>query len=164
MEIFFYFSNSMNLRPTLILSLFCVLLFTASCYKVEVEANSLPQGYSVAQIVGVWKITGMSSDKPYDWDRNGTAESDVYSVWTDCEKDNLYQFNSNYTGSFKLNCSSTQEATWRLNGTVMLEWATAGLIGAVEKIVYLTSNTMKTESTTVLGGQSYTFTKVWSLQ
>ena len=144
---------------------FCLLTVLSSCYKVEVERNDLPQGYSVAQLVGVWKITGISSDKPNDWDGNGTMETDIFSTWSACQKDNLYQFNSNYSGSYKLNCSDTKTGTWRLDGTVTLVWSPSGLPTEYERITYLISNSFKTESDLALpNGQFFKITKVWSLQ
>ena len=142
-----------------------VITLFSSCYKVEVEKNDLPQGYSVAQLIGVWKITGISSDKAYDWDGNGTTEKDIYSVWSSCEKDNLYQFNSNYSGTYKLSCSDTKSGTWRLDGTVTLVYSPSGSPAVYEKITYLTSNSFRSESNLSLpNGQFFKITKLWSLQ
>ena len=150
--------------PYLFMLLFCIL-FLQSCYKVEVEANTLPQGYSVAQIIGAWKITGVSSDKLYDWDGNGTTEKDIYATWSDCLKDNLYQFNSNYSGTYKLTCTDSKTGSWRLDGTVTLAWKAGGSAEVYEKIISMTSDTMKTETqSTQSNGQTYIITKVWTLQ
>ncbi len=149
-------------------SLLCFILLIGifpSCYKVEVEANNLPQGYSVAQLIGKWKITAISSDKAHDWDGNGTSETDIYSTWSACQKDNLYQFNTNYSGTYKLNCADTKTGTWRLDGTTTLVWAPSGSTSSFEKITYLTSDTFKTETyITLSNSQTYKITKVWSLQ
>jgi hypothetical protein len=148
-----------------LLCLLFSLLLLSSCYKVEVERNDLPQGYSVAQLVGLWKVTGISSDKANDWDGNGTSETNIYSTWPDCLKDNLYQFNSNYTGTYKLSCSDTKTGTWQLDGTVTLVWAPSGSATTYEKIIYLTSDTFKTETNITLpNSETYKITKVWSLQ
>lgn len=149
-------------------SLLCSLLLITifpSCYKVEVEANDRPQGFSVAQLVGKWKITAISSDKANDWDGNGTMETDIYDTWSACQKDNLYQFNSNYSGTFKLNCSDTKTGTWHLDGTTTLVWAPSGSVSSFEKITYLTSDIFKSETfLSFSNGQTYTITKTWSLQ
>ena len=149
-------------------SLFCFILLIIifpSCYKVEVEANSRPQGFSVAQLIGKWKITGISSDKANDWDGNGTSETDIYSTWPACQKDNLYQFNSNFSGTYKLNCSDTKTGTWQLDGGITLVWAPSGSASFFEKITYLTSDTFKTETyLTLSNSQTYKITKTWSLQ
>ena len=155
----------MRLQYSLIPILLLCAVFVSSCYKIETEANNLPQGFSVSQIIGTWKILGMSSDKAYDWDGNGTAESDIYSTWPDCQKDNLYQFNSNYSGSYKLSCNETKTGAWRLDGTITLVWKASGSAEMYEKIVYLTSDTMKTQiSIKQPNGETYTITKLWKLQ
>lgn len=143
----------------------CILfsLFILSCYKVEVERNNLPQDYSVAQIIGTWKITDIKSDKAYDWDGNGVAETNIYGTWTDCQKDNLYQFNQNYSAIYKLSCSETKTGTWRLDNK-MLIWNADGMTGVYEKIIYLITDTMHTQSTAIINGEVYTITKVWKFQ
>jgi hypothetical protein len=147
-----------------LLLIFSIIIYT-SCYKIETEANSLPQGFSVSQIIGTWKITGITSDKAYDWDGNGSTEKDIYSTWSDCKKDNLYQFNSNYSGIYKLDCSTIKDGTWYLNGTTVLAWSPIGTSLEFEKIVYLTTNTMKTQiQLTNPNGQIYTIIKEWKLQ
>ncbi|MGZ3839414.1 MAG: DUF5004 domain-containing protein [Flavisolibacter sp.] len=147
------------------LVIICLSLLMGSCYKITTEANALPQGFSVSQVIGTWKVEGLSSDKPYDWDGNGTAETDVYSTWSACEKDNLYTFNSDYSGNYRFSCSSTKLGAWRLDGTVTLVWIASGSPETYEKIVYLTSDTMKTQITIKQSnGQTYSLTKVWKLQ
>src|SRR3569833_3044301 len=155
----------MKLQSSLIPILLLCAVLNESCYKIETEANNLPQGFSVSQIIGTWKILGMSSDKAYDWDGNGTAESDIYSTWPDCQKDNLYQLNSNYSGSYKLSCNETKTGAWRLDGTITLVWKASGSAEMYEKIVYLTSDTMKTQiSIKQPNGETYIITKLWKLQ
>ena len=162
----FVFIFQVNMRPVVsFVSLLLLIIFFASCYKVEVEKNALPQGFSVAQIIGTWKITAVTSDKAFDWDGNGTAETDIYSTYTDCQKDNLHQFNQDYSASFKFSCSDTEAGTWRLDGTITLVWAAAGSPTIFEKIVYLTTDTMKTERIiTQANGTSYTVTTTWKFQ
>ena len=129
------------------------------------EANNRPQAYSVAQLIGKWKITGISSDKANDWDGNGTSETDIYNTWSACQKDNLYQFNTNFSGTYKLNCSDTKTGTWQLDGATTLVWALSGSASSFEKITYLTSDTFKTETyLTLSNSQTYKITKTWSLQ
>jgi hypothetical protein len=150
---------------SILTALFFSMFLFVSCYKIETEANSLPQGYSVSQIIGTWKIIGVTSDKAYDWDGNGSTEKDIYNTWNDCKKDNLYQFNSNYSGLYRLECGTSQEGTWYLGGTTILAWSTIGSSLEYEKIVYMTTDTMKTESQLLNpDGQTYNIIKVWKLQ
>jgi len=145
-----------------IFALFCCLAFS-SCYKIEVEANNLPQGYSVAQIVGTWKIIGISSNKARDWDGNGTNETDIYNTWSDCQKNNLYEFNSDYSGTYKMSCNDIKPGSWYLNG-ITLTLTPNGFGPQPEKIIYLITDTFKTTSTVTVNGQNYTITKVWKFQ
>jgi hypothetical protein len=39
-------------------------------------------------IVGTWKLTGLTADVPYDWNFDGVMETDLYAVFTACQKDN----------------------------------------------------------------------------
>jgi len=150
-----------SILPALFFSIFTFI----SCYKIETEKNSLPQGYSVSQIIGTWKIIGVTSDKSYDWDGNGSTEKDIYNTWNDCKKDNLYQFRVNYSGSYKLDCTSSKEGTWYLGGTTMLVWGPVGASLEYEKIFYMTTDTMKTQSEVMNpDGQTYTIIKVWKIQ
>jgi hypothetical protein len=153
----------MKLLTTLTLLLF--LLSFWSCDKITVEKNDLPQGFSVSQIIGTWKVISITSDKPYDWDGNGTVERDIYSTWNACEKDNLFQFNNNYSGSYKLNCNETKSGSWGLSNTNILFWAVDGSANLYETIIYMSTSTMKTEVETVQSnGEKYTLSKVWKLQ
>lgn len=153
----------MKLLTTLTLLLY--LLTSLSCNKSTVEKNDLPQGFSVSQIIGTWKVTALSSDKAYDWNGDGTLEKDIYNTWSPCEKDNLFQFESSYAGSYKLNCNETKTGTWGLSNTNLLFWAVNGSPNVYETIIYMSTNTMKTEVVTAQSnGQLYTLSKVWKLQ
>ncbi len=140
-------------------------IFMSSCYKIETEANSLPQGYSVSQIIGIWKVMSVNSDKAYDWDGNGSKETDIFNTWTDCKKDNLYQFNDNYSGNFKLDCNNAKDGTWYLSGTNILVWGPIGSSLEFEKIIYMSTDTMKTQTqVTNPDGQVYIISKIYKLQ
>ena len=148
---------------TLILCLFISILHF-SCYRVTTEANSLLQGFSVAQIVGTWKITAASSDKAYDWDGNGVTETNMYSTWTDCQRDNLYQFVIDHTGHYKTTCSDSKTGIWLLTGTTIV-WTPDGSGSQYEKIEALTSNMINTTSTIqVPNCEIFVITKVWTRQ
>jgi hypothetical protein len=94
-----------------------MLLFCLACNKITVERNTNPQGYADSQMVGTWKVISLKSDKPFDWDGNGTKETDIYSTLSPCDKDNLYQFGPSKTGVYKLTCSTTKSGTWQLSNT-----------------------------------------------
>ena len=46
----------------------------------------------------------------------------------------------------------------------MLIWNADGMTGVYEKIIYLITDTMHTQSTAIINGEVYTITKVWKFQ
>lgn len=152
-----------NLIPYLAFLLF---LF-ASCNRehLKIERNNDPQGYADSQVVGNWKITAMTSDVPYDWDQNGSVETDIYNLWSECQKDHLYTFVGDKTGTFKINCSTTEAATWQIIQTQYLVYSTASLGLQSEQFISMTSVQFKTIIKLSLpSGQPVTITKIWSRQ
>jgi hypothetical protein len=132
---------------------------------LKVEANNDPQGYADSQVVGVWKITAVTSDVPHDWNSDGLMETDIYSTWSACQKDNLFTFISDKTGTFKLNCSGTYTGTWTIVNTQYLEYTPVTLNIESEKMVAMTNVQFKTErAVTLPSGQPATITKTWVRQ
>ncbi|HEX6192963.1 MAG TPA: hypothetical protein VFZ42_11400 [Chitinophagaceae bacterium] len=149
-----------------LLYFFTSCLFLTSCNDhLEIEANNDPQGYADSQVVGAWKITALISDKPYDWDGNGTPETDIYNSWSACDKDHLYTFVGDKTGVYKINCSTTLNGVWQIFEVRQLEYTPDGMSTLAEKIVALTSNEFKTTRTvSAPSGQIFTLTKTWTRQ
>ncbi len=142
-----------------------VMVISFSCTKIEVDANSDPQGYADSQIVGQWRITAISSDKVYDWDGNGSHEMDIYSTWSDCSKDNLYEFVGTKTGTYKISCSIIRNGIWDLADRHTLTLIPDGYAPTQELITSLTSNLFHTQShVTLSNGQEFTISKTWTRQ
>ncbi len=147
---------------TLLLSSITIL---ACNDHLKIESNNNPQGYADSQVVGLWKITAANSDFPYDWDGNGSPETDIYATWTDCLKNNSFQFFGDKTGIFQLNCNETHNGIWQIYNLRQLEYTPDGMSTEVEKFISMTSNQFKTTRThTIPGGQTYTITKTWTRQ
>lgn len=151
-------------RLSLYIFLLGILLYSCRDH-LKIESNNNPQGYADSQVVGDWKITAFVSNAPYDWDGNGTAETNIFETWTSCEKDNLYRFVGDKTGSFKLNCSLTKNGGWQIFNTRELTYTPEGFATEIENIIAMTSNEFKTSRTVGAGiGQTFTVTKTWSRQ
>lgn len=151
-------------NSSFIFFLLLLVLFN-SCRRVTVEKNSNPQGYADSQVVGTWKITGATSDREYDWDGNGTKETDFYSAWTDCAKDNLYQFYQSKTGTYQFDCNLTKEGTWVLADAFRIVMIPDGGLPIEERIITMTSNSFTSTSTSEpVSGQRFTISKVWTRQ
>src|SRR5262245_31224953 len=99
------------------LILYCLVsvLCLSSCNDhLKIEKNNDPQGVADSQVVGTWKITAVVSDVPWDWNGDGSTEKNIYATWGACQKDNLYTFVGDKTGTFQINCSSTYPGSWEI--------------------------------------------------
>ena len=140
-------------------------LFLNACNPhLKTEANNLPQGYADSQVVGTWKITAFSSDLPHDWDQNGSTETDIYNLWTACEKDNLYVFVGTKLGTFKINCNNIKDGFWQIYERKFLSLAVLNQPPEVETIISMTSNEFKTQIKVIDSGQEFTLIKTWTRQ
>ena len=151
-------------RLNLYLILTCLLLGSCNDH-LEIEANNLPQGYADSQVVGSWKITAVMSDAPFDWDGNGSVETNVYNAWASCEKDNLYTFVGNKTGTYRLNCNLTKTGTWQIFNVKDLQYTPDGMNTVTERIISMTSVQFKTTRLYfVPPASNVTLTTTWSRQ
>lgn len=141
------------------------LALSFSCGKVEVDKNNDIQGYADSQIVGTWKIIAISSDKPFDWDGNGSTETDIFSTWTDCNKDNLFFFDGTKTGTYRYSCNLTKNGTWNMLDRFRIILYPDGIIPQEETIKSLTSNQFITASfVSPVTGQTFEVSKTWQRQ
>jgi hypothetical protein len=142
-----------------------IFLFSSCRAHLRTEANNQQQGYADSQVVGVWKITAATSDVPSDWNGDGSMETDIYNTWSACQKDNLYSFLADKTGTFKLTCSGTYNGTWTIVNTQYLEYTPVTLNLESEKMVAMTNLEFKSErAVTLSSGQPATITKTWTRQ
>jgi hypothetical protein len=150
----------------LILYLLLPAFLLSSCNDhLKIEANNDPQGYADSQFVGSWKIVAITSDVAWDWDGNGSTETNIFATLTSCEKDNLFTFVGDKTGTFKFNCSVTKEGSWQVINTQYLVFTPLGLGPESEKIISMTTVQFKsTLSVTLSNGQPATITKTWARQ
>ena len=64
-------------------------------------------------IEGTWAITGISSDRAYDFNGDGRTETDIYGSYTSCGRDIVLQFQSNGYGQIRQGCNSSwQNMSW----------------------------------------------------
>ena len=132
---------------------------------LKIEKNGDPQGYADSQFVGIWKITAISSDVAWDFDGNGTTETNIFATQSACERDNLYTFVGNKTGTFKFNCSLTKDGSWEVVDTKYLQYTPLGLSPEQETVISMTSVQFKsTLAITLSNGQPATITKTWTRQ
>ena len=139
-------------------------MLSACRAHLRTEANDDPQGYADSQVVGNWKITAVSSDVPNDWNGDGTAETDIYATWSSCQKDNLYTFVGDSTGTFKVNCSVSEISTWSIIDTKYLQYNLSSGTES-ERFISMTSVQFKTtKAFSLSNGAPATVTKTWTRQ
>ena len=140
--------------------------FISSCNDhLKIEKNNDDQGYADSQFVGSWKVTAVTADVAWDYDGNGTTETNIYASWSPCEKDNLYTFVGDKTGTFKLDCSLTKEGSWQVVDTKYLVYTPLNLGPESEKVILMTSVQFKsTVAISLPNGQPATITRTWDRQ
>ena len=154
----------------LTLYLFAAAFFISCNDHLKIEKNNDPQGYADSQFVGSWKITAVSSDVAYDWNNDGSPERDIYSTWSQCERDNLYTFTADTAmggykkGTFKVNCSVNKTGEWQIVNAKDLVYIPLGLGPESEKIIDMTGVQFRSILLLTLNGQPATITKTWTRQ
>src|SRR5688572_33099286 len=84
---------------------FSIFFISACRDHLKIEKNNDPQGFADSQFVGTWKITAIDANVAWDYDGNGTTETNIFATKSACEQDNRYTFVGDKTGTFKLSCS-----------------------------------------------------------
>lgn len=146
--------------------LFISILLLSCTSKID-DNNDIndPQGYADSQFIGTWKVTAAESDVAWDYDNNGTSETNIYLTWTVCQRDNLYTFAADKTGTFKLDCNNNKNGSWQVVATQYLNYTPIGSTTESEKVVQMTSVQFKsTLAITLSNGQPATITKTWDRQ
>lgn len=88
---------------------FLLLFFFSSCQKTDVITNE-------QSLEGTWMITGISSDRSYDFNGDGRTETDIYGSYNSCQRDIVVTFDSGGYGEMRQGCNAYwQNITWRLS-------------------------------------------------
>lgn len=98
----------------MIRTFYAALVFTSavafmSCSKETMVADE-------RTIEGTWQVTGITSDRPYDFDGDGRSETDIYGTYNSCGRDIVMVFQANGYGQIRQSCNAPwQNTTWQLN-------------------------------------------------
>ena len=85
------------------------LLLFSSCQKSDIIQDE-------SSLDGTWIITGIRSDRAYDFDGDGRTETDIYGSYTSCQRDIVIVFNRDGYGRMRQGCNAYWEnITWRLS-------------------------------------------------
>jgi len=98
----------------------CFLPYCFACQKSKKEDavnTDDPKNYTI-KLEGNWKLSAQVSDIPYDWNGDGTTETNMWAVWSSCGRDVGFNFISGGTGTAKFQCEPAREMTWKVaNGS-----------------------------------------------
>jgi hypothetical protein len=96
---------------------------------------------------GAWKITAATVSPAYDYNGDGIKETEFFSNWKACYRDNTYKFNAGGTGIFTegaIKCDPADPQTSQFNWSLKNNDKLLTIWGESYEIVQLDGNTMKT--------------------
>ncbi len=104
-----------------LLGISALLFGFSSCTKSDVMADD-------ADIAGTWAITGIRSDRAFDWDGDGRTETDIYNTYSYCQRDIILTLDYNGGGQARQGCTAPWEPLyWQLsNNNRMLNISLSG--------------------------------------
>jgi hypothetical protein len=140
----------MRIRTTLLLA----LVLAIACKKSNNKQDRLH---------GAWKLTALTADVPYDWNNDGVMETDLYSVFTTCEKDNLLTINDGGTGKGKGYCTDQQrDIQWYSNNLITYLEVWDSFFAGKYEVVSISRSTLVMKKRLFLSNDyhTYTFTKM----
>lgn len=97
-------------RPFYVVLLLSSAFIFASCQKNnDIIADE-------RTIEGTWQITGITSDRAYDFNGDGRSETDIYGTYNSCGRDIVLVFQPNGYGQIRQGCNASwQNTSWQLN-------------------------------------------------
>ena len=95
---------------SLALCLSAIIIVFSSCQKNSDDVISDQQN-----LEGTWAITGISSDRAYDFNGDGRTETNIYGTYSNCQQDIILVFNAGGSGQIRQGCNASwQNMTWGL--------------------------------------------------
>jgi hypothetical protein len=145
-----------------------IAVFICSCRKSNQETNQPDNtGVNTILVSGKWKLISETSSQPYDFNGDGTQETDVYASMSVCNQDFKILFTQNMDGSVWQNCSLPQKnITWNLSdyGNT-LNWTMSAASPVHEKIISISATTLVTSvNTQPPGTTGFIITNTYSKQ
>ena len=128
-----------------------------SCKKEEADP---PKTKTELLTARPWKRTALTSQPAYDWNGNGTSDTDIMKIMLACEKDNLEYYKTDGTvetneGATKCDPGDPQTwtSTWEFkDNETRIVWNATDEYDLVE----LTETTLRLRITFVENGVTYT--------
>ena len=141
--------------------------FFVACTVASISCKKDKEKSRSELIVGTWQLTSDSYSPAYDYDGDGTSETEAISLYEACSKDNLIIFNANNTGSFDEGATKCDPGD---DQSVAIGWAltdsdtkiaVTGLGGPIVNILQLDNSTLKISYTFDESSTTYTNTQTF---
>ena len=142
------------------LSILLATLFIASgCSKNDADTSAIVQQENLQ---GSWSVTGIQSDKTYDWDGNGSMETDILATYNSCNRNIVYVFETGGAGRVSEGCTAPfVNFRWQLSGTrLSMEGIPSGNINL--QLTQLSSSTLKGTDNINVNGTNYQITYIFT--
>lgn len=101
--------------------LFIVIVSLFACRKIyqkskPAQSSDDPDNLA-AQLTGTWKLYAQTSNPENDWNGDGTPETNMYAVYTDCAKDAGFAFVGEGKGLLKKTCIDSRALNWQIKNS-----------------------------------------------
>ena len=132
------------------LLLFVSAFTLPSCKKETTVSNS-------DQLTGTWAVVGIRSDRPYDWDRDGYTETDIFNTYSFCQRDIILSFTPGGYGEARQGCDAPWEnMSWQLTNSRLDIYIPSGDINL--SITQFDGNTIQGYDPVQVNGSTYHIT------
>jgi|GEM_PF-1675390 len=147
-----WYITSKNHPMSRIFTLAFIAVIFSGCIKTDIIADD-------RDLVGTWKVTGIRSDRAFDWNGDSYTETDIYSTYTYCQRDIILIFDERGYGRVRQGCTAPwQNLYWYLtNGNTRLIIELPGDDLHLD-LVQFNYNTIKGEDRVFVNGEYYTIT------
>jgi hypothetical protein len=94
---------------------FYAILFLLSAFAFTSCQKSGDVVATQQDIEGTWVVTGITSDRAYDFNGDGYTETDIYGSYNSCGRDIVAVFQSGGYGQMRQGCNANwQNINWQL--------------------------------------------------
>ena len=147
-----------------------VMAFIATCTVISISCKKSSSDKSRSELlVGNWMLTSDVYSPSYDYDGDGTTETEAISLYESCDKDDFITFNANNTGSFDegatkcdINDDQAYPLGWQLSDNdSKITIVGTGVGSGVANILQLDNSTFKISATFEELGTTYTNTQTF---
>jgi|SRR5688572_27379896 len=138
---------------------------TLSCKKPKDENSNTAKTKTELITSGPWKRTAFTATPAYDWNADGTFDTNILNTMFPCEKDNFETYQTNWmvvTNEGASKCDSSDPQTWSVtwafgDNETKLIWDGNDVYTLLE----LTETILKFQSTFVENGVTYTHVETY---